>query len=153
MIDDLSYTYGDENDLTKGNQLLSVKDEAGDSRGFVDGDTSDIEYLYDANGNMTIDKNKGISTITYNQLNLPEHAEKESGEFIQYVYNAAGMKLRQAVYNADSMLQKTTDYGSNVAHEELFSEILIRESGYLYIYLSNENNTPMDVFFDDFTVE
>ena len=30
------------------------------------------EYLYDANGNMVSDKNKGIGKIAYNTLNLPE---------------------------------------------------------------------------------
>ena len=29
------------------------------------------EYLYDANGNLTQDRNKGITGIVYNHLNLP----------------------------------------------------------------------------------
>jgi len=30
-----------------------------------------LEYLYDANGNLTQDRNKGITGIVYNHLNLP----------------------------------------------------------------------------------
>jgi RHS repeat-associated protein len=44
-----------------------------------------------------------------------------------------------------------------VAHERLAfdgtDEIKITQPGYVYIYLSNENETPVEVFFDDFWVE
>ena len=44
--------------------------------------------------------------------------------------------------------------GQNVDHERLFSpEIEIKKPGYVYIYLSNENETLVEVFFDDFMVE
>lgn len=32
------------------------------------------------------------------------------------------------------------------------AEIDITEPGYVYIYLSNENGTPIEVYFDDFKV-
>jgi RHS repeat-associated protein len=40
-----------------------------------------------------------------------------------------------------------------VAHETLSASIAIQEPGYVYIYLSNENPTIVEVFFDDFKVE
>jgi hypothetical protein len=43
--------------------------------------------------------------------------------------------------------------GQNVAHETLSASIAIQEPGYVYIYLSNENPTVVEVFFDDFKVE
>jgi RHS repeat-associated protein len=43
--------------------------------------------------------------------------------------------------------------GQNVAHETLSASIAIQEPGYVYIYLSNENPTIVEVFFDDFKVE
>jgi RHS repeat-associated protein len=43
--------------------------------------------------------------------------------------------------------------GTNVAHEKLSTQIRIGEAGYVYVYLSNEEATPLDVFFDDFSVE
>jgi len=43
--------------------------------------------------------------------------------------------------------------GQNAAHELMASPtITITEPGYMYIYISNENDTPVDVYFDDFQV-
>ena len=45
--------------------------------------------------------------------------------------------------------------GSDVSHERLAPDldIVVDEPGYIYIYLSNENQTPVEVYFDDFKVE
>jgi RHS repeat-associated protein len=47
--------------------------------------------------------------------------------------------------------------GTNVAHERLAFDgterVVITEPGYIYVYLSNENETPVDVYFDDFRVD
>ena len=44
--------------------------------------------------------------------------------------------------------------GQDVAHERLFSPaITIDQPGYVYIYLSNEEATPVDVFFDQLKVD
>jgi hypothetical protein len=46
--------------------------------------------------------------------------------------------------------------GNGTLHQELSFEgidkISITEPGYVYIWLSNENDTPVEVYFDDFTV-
>ncbi|HTJ48152.1 MAG TPA: hypothetical protein VL443_01780 [Cyclobacteriaceae bacterium] len=42
--------------------------------------------------------------------------------------------------------------GSNVLHELLSASVNITEAGYVYIYLSNEEATPVEVYFDDFKV-
>jgi RHS repeat-associated protein len=48
---------------------------------------------------------------------------------------------------------KAKENGSNVTHEKLVSPpIAITEPGYFYTYLSNEEDTPVEVFFDDFKV-
>lgn len=44
------------------------------------------------------------------------------------------------------------EYGQDVAHEKLSTELIISQAGYVYTYLSNENETPVEVYFDDFTV-
>ncbi len=41
----------------------------------------------------------------------------------------------------------------NSLHEQLTHSLTIKEPGYVYIYLSNESENPVDVFFDDFKVE
>src|SRR5690606_16258043 len=46
------------------------------------------------------------------------------------------------------------EYGQNGQHERLFfDDIVVREAGYMYIYLSNESEYLVDVFFDDLRVK
>ncbi len=94
-MDILTYDYG--TGINQSNQLLSVSDGGDDLEGFKDGNTSGDDYDYDANGNMTQDLNKGITRITYNHLNLPHTIEKDDGQRMRYVYDAAGIKLSQVV--------------------------------------------------------
>jgi RHS repeat-associated protein len=44
---------------------------------------------------------------------------------------------------------------TNVPHERIApnSDVVIDQAGYAYIYLSNENESPVEVYFDDFKVE
>lgn len=43
--------------------------------------------------------------------------------------------------------------GNDVTHERLASpNITIVQPGYVYLYLSNENTTQVDVFYDEFNV-
>lgn len=44
------------------------------------------------------------------------------------------------------------EYGQDVTHEKLQTQLIINEPGYVYLYLSNENETPVDVFFDDWKI-
>lgn len=61
---------------------------------FKDGAGKAEEYTYDANGNMTSDLNRGIVSITYNQLNLPQSVLFKDGHESRYTYAADGRKLR-----------------------------------------------------------
>src|SRR5690606_40474738 len=61
------------------------------------------------NGNMIKDRNKGISNITYNHLNLPTQIEFEgTNNKITYLYNSVGQKLKKTVVYSDSI--KIVDY-------------------------------------------
>jgi RHS repeat-associated protein len=54
----------------------------------------------------------------------------------------------------DRLSTGAREFGQDVAHERLFSpEVLITEPGFVYIFLSNEETTPMEVYFDDFKVD
>lgn len=89
-VDILDYDYAN------GNQLSSVDDISDNSLLFDDSGSSghnSNEYLYDMNGNMIRDANKGISSISYNFLNLPEKVNLPNGDYVKYTYDAAGVKL------------------------------------------------------------
>jgi RHS repeat-associated protein len=45
------------------------------------------------------------------------------------------------------------EYGQDVMHERLYAEIIAKQGGYLYVYLANDSDTPVEVYFDDFKVE
>ena len=91
-IDNLILSYN-------GNQLKKVVDLEDQityvgAMDFKDGADKEVEYTYDANGNMTCDRNKGIIGITYNLLNLPEVISFGDKHEIIYTYAADGRKLR-----------------------------------------------------------
>jgi len=112
IIDELTYTYG-----TAGNQLQDVSDARSEA-GFSDGNTNGVDYAYDENGNMVQDLNKAIVDIDYNYLNLPEKVTFENGDYITYLYDAAGIKLSQTVVE-DGNPVKTTDYVGEFIYEDL----------------------------------
>jgi RHS repeat-associated protein len=52
------------------------------------------------------------------------------------------------------MTTAAREYGQDAAHELLNGQITVAEPGYVYIYISNEEDTnPYEVYFDDFKVE
>ena len=92
LIDNLTMNYS-------GNQLTSVTDQCSaltyaGAMEFCDRTNRNDEYTYDANGNMTRDRNKGIHSITYNMLNLPQTILFNDGHETRYTYAADGRKLR-----------------------------------------------------------
>ncbi|HEU4495725.1 MAG TPA: hypothetical protein VFR70_01615, partial [Flavobacterium sp.] len=80
------------------NRLMKVVDQSASPKGFADGANTDDDYAYDASGNLTEDKNKGITSIAYNHLNLPVKVVfgSESNR-IEYLYAADGRKLKKLV--------------------------------------------------------
>ncbi len=135
LMDDLVYTYN------QGNQLQSVSDK-GTNDGFKDGANETTEYEYDANGNMTVDKNKGISAIEYNLLNLPTKVLFEDGGTIEYVYDANGTKLRKTVMVSGSEAI-STDYINGYQYVNGKLAFYPHAEGYVKV---NEDNTITYVY-------
>ena len=94
LIDSLIYDYGQS--LLYSNRLLKVTDGSLAVAGFTDGTNQGDDYEYDSNGNLLKDLNKGISSITYNFLNLPELITTTGGT-IRFYYDATGRKVRKVV--------------------------------------------------------
>jgi len=141
LIDNLAYTY-------EGNQVTVVTDAVqgintllnNDFRGSV---TSPMrpQYLYDANGNMTFDQNKGI-TVTYNALDQPAVVAKDANNRTKYLYDAAGRKLRTEVYE-NGLLKTTTDYcGPLVYENNIIQYIQTSEGRIAYLYTTVNTDPP-----------
>ena len=136
-MDNLTLSY-------KGNQLIKADDSTPDptlfSRNFRDVKGSSIEYIYDVNGNLTKDLNKGITQIRYSLLNLPKkvnfnHTGQPENE---YTYAVDGSKLQ--VNHKKSSGSKVTDYVGNMIYEGgSLKRILVDggfyEEGKYYFYL------------------
>ena len=109
VMDDIIYAYS-------GDQLINVTDEEIGSHplDFADGNlhytTGLDDYTYDNNGNLTKDRNKGITGITYNHLNLPQEVSKGATHKVEYLYDATGAKLQKTV--TDGSTVTVTDYAS-----------------------------------------
>ncbi|MBF8961757.1 hypothetical protein I0P70_00750 [Pontibacter sp. FD36] len=115
-VDRLRYHYA-------GNRLVGVDDEAtatGPAGDFRDNGslyaTAAPEYVYDVNGNMTRDGNKGITAVRYNHLNLPDSVALGTKGYIRYIYSAAGQKLRKEVHAAGKAVV-ATDYSGLFVHQ------------------------------------
>ena len=122
LIDNLTYTYS-------GNQLTRVDDATGNVVGFSNGASAANEYVYDNNGNLTKDSNKGITNIAYNSLNLPSKVTFSDGSTIVYSYSADGTKLRTVHVINGTSTQK--DYCANVVYEDSIQKLLLTEEGYV----------------------
>jgi RHS repeat-associated protein len=120
-IDKLTYHYYDHS-----NKLMNVVDDKNDvqttlgdfrsSQQYMNtlgagGKTAlAIDYDQDLNGNLKYDHNKDIQSITYNYLNLPQTITIEGNKgSIDYVYDAAGNKLKKVVHEIGKP-DKTTLY-------------------------------------------
>jgi len=124
IIDDLTYNFS-----PLSNQLTSVYDTA-TKEGFNDQNTTDDDYSYDINGNLTVDENKNIVEIQYNNLDLPTQItivdEQGRDQLINYVYDASGTKLSKKI---------TRDLGAYITT----SETLYAGA---YIYSKDEGGIP-----------
>ena len=96
---------------------------------FINGASTNNEYVYDANGNLTKDLNKGISNIQYNSLNLPSVLTFSDGSTITYTYTYDGKKLRTV--HVIGSTTTTTDYCGNVIYENGTAKRLLTDEGYV----------------------
>ena len=134
--DILTYEY-----KKSGNRLYSATDGSKNEEGFKDGNTAGDDYSYYKNGNLKEDKNKGISLITYNHLNLPQEIVFENGEEILYTYDAAGIKLSQLVMKEDGTT-KFTEYVNGMVYQDEQLQFVQHEEG--RVVYNKEEEQPFE---------
>ncbi|MDD5509140.1 MAG: DUF6443 domain-containing protein, partial [Bacteroidales bacterium] len=135
ILDDLTYSY-----IYNGNQVDRIEDVGNKNYGFRDV-SSMPEYRYDANGNMTYDVNKGIISITYNHLNLPEIISLTNNRRIEYIYDANGVKLQKRYY-VNYLLNTTTDYSGEFVYTNRSTDYILTAEGRLKRTYSGTDFSP-----------
>ncbi|MEW7289111.1 DUF6443 domain-containing protein [Aquimarina sp. 2304DJ70-9] len=119
-------------DYRQGNRLVKVTDTGNTNYGFKNGTNTNDDFSYDANGNLTLDQNKGITEITYNHLNLPKvvsvNSTGQNGD-ITYVYDANGIKIKKLA--KEGSVVTTTDYDGNYIYENEEVQFINTPEGYL----------------------
>jgi RHS repeat-associated protein len=128
-VDNLAYAYQGNrltavDDAVTGNQLPRPTNYHGAPTSLA-GDFQEAgvklgeEYLYDANGNLTQDKNKNITGIVYNHLNLPRQIHFGAvGDSIVFRYAASGQKVAKLVYQTGKNKPLRTDYLGPYQYEQ-----------------------------------
>ncbi|MCL9803987.1 RHS repeat-associated core domain-containing protein [Flavobacterium amniphilum] len=137
-IDNLNYIY------EPGSDKLKQVTDSGAIDGFKDLNApNNIDYTYDANGNMITDINKGITAITYNHLNLPEkitfQPDASHPNTISYTYDAFGNKITKTVHESKknqsgAWLPTTitrTDYANGFIYENNVLQFFSHPEGYV----------------------
>jgi RHS repeat-associated protein len=143
-IDNLIYHYS-----TNTNRLDSIRDIATyhiTNNDFLDGNVGSTDYNYDADGNMTQDKNKGITNITYNYMDLATMVRVGASNTINNIYDASG-----------NQLQKTIKEGAVTNVYRYWGQYVYRNDSLLYIlndegrtrYIASNNSIAMDFFIKD----
>lgn len=152
-VDDLQYGYQELNELS--NKLQRVTDSynnpsstLGDFKEITTNQTAD--YTYDRNGNLISDANKGIPSITYNHMNLPELITITGKGTIFYEYDADGVKHRKTVTDQTVSTTKVTvtDYVSGAIYEDHKLQSIAHEEG--RIRISYPTGQPVKYTFDYF---
>ncbi|GHT70532.1 hypothetical protein FACS1894155_00010 [Bacteroidia bacterium] len=130
-----------------GNKVKNVHDFSGDQGGydimeFKNGPWDYSGYTYDANGNLTQNLDKEISSIQYNFLNLPKRIDFQTGDWIEYLYDASGVKLRTSHYTASTGTTVNRDYIGNKIYENNVLKTILTEEGYM-----EKNGNTFNYFF------
>jgi RHS repeat-associated protein len=105
-------------------QLGKIVDNSNHTSGF-----NDFNKTGDDNGNMITDKNKNITAITYNHLNLPKKITFGTTGNIEYIYNATGQKLEKIV--TDGTTVTTTNYFNGFQYKNNVLEFFPTAEGYV----------------------
>jgi hypothetical protein len=114
---------------------LRVQDDVNDANtklGDVNENTpTGDDYVYDVNGNLTSDNNKGITSILYNHLNQPYEVNIASKGKIVYTYDNLGNKLKKVITDNTITPARTTTwlYMNNFVYRNDTIEFFSHEEG------------------------
>ncbi|MFB6456873.1 DUF6443 domain-containing protein [Chitinophaga sp. Hz27] len=146
FIDRLAYRYA-----SNSNQLVSVYDSTNITErlgDFKNSPTNDIDYKYDKVGNLTMDLNKGISSIHYNHLFLPDEVVFTGNKGrISFLYDAAGNLLQKRILDQTTGVDKVTkiDFMNGFIYKNDTLQTVTHEEGRIR-FLLKPGSSPRYVF-------
>ena len=154
-MDILDYDY---HNSEVSNRLYKVNDTGVKTYGFKDSSANNQDYWYDANGNMTSDANKGITSISYNHLNMPTNIVVSSSQHngnVEYVYAADRTKLQKRTTQGGNTT--TTDYNGNYVYENGNLKQISHPEGYIepdgsnwqYVYYLKDHQNNVRITYSD----
>ena len=139
QIDSLGYDYtGSSNKLKSvydafndtGTKLGDFRTSGSSSNIYATSAAAKTDYSYDANGNLTEDKNKDIASISYNHLNLPYEITVTGKGTIKYIYDALGNKLEKRTVETTPQSKTTrTTYLGGYVYQNDSLQMLSHEEG------------------------
>lgn len=145
MIDELSYAY--QNNSNKISQVTDAVNDNTSTLGDFKYDPAtkgSTDYSYDANGNLDLDNNKKISSITYNYLNLPSVITVIGKGTITYVYDALGNKLQKITQeNGATVVYNGINYTTNITTTTTYL------AGFVYESKSYSNSSLSSLAYSD----
>ena len=148
VIDNLTFEH-------TGNQLKKITDSATDPTfegtfNFLDPVNESTEYKYNTNGSLVQDRNKRITAVRYNSLNLPDTIQFTNGNTIIYLYYADGIK-RSATYitavdnitvpmgsimpltSSQILFRNKVEYCGNKIYDTLKLSMILFDGGYISV--------------------
>jgi RHS repeat-associated protein len=164
-IDQLTYNYSSSevgNRLTKVTEDPLIGSASNNLGDFTDKNRDGTDdYSYDINGNLIADKNKKITGIIYNHLNLPwqitvKNDNNTDKGTITYIYDALGNKLEKRTseaassYNSNVARQTQTAYIGGLVYENNVLQFVGHEEGRARMVQTVVSGTPTTSFVFDY---
>jgi RHS repeat-associated protein len=89
---------------------------------------------------------------------LIDHSDDTSDDeapkaYLNYIFLDRDMNPVSADLGFKKITEAGKESGQDGQHDQLTISYTVKQPGYLYIYVSNDNPTPVEVYFDDFKVE
>lgn len=122
----------------------------GQSGDFKDGTNAGDDYAYDANGNLILDNNKGITSVTYNYLDKPEiltinPPSGSGGGTVQLIYDAEGNKLQKIFTPSSGSAAITTTYINQFVYQGNDVQYINNEEGRIRVLQPVSQSNGYDV--------
>jgi RHS repeat-associated protein len=146
-MDDMTYTYGNggySNKLKTVSDAITTKFDEAEFMEYGNVAGQD-DYNYDANGNITKDNNKNITSIAYNYFGKATLINFTNNRSVAYQYNASGMRLSKTT--TEGTIVKVTDYVNGIEYDDNILSSIPHAEGRIRIM---PNGTTYDCEFDYF---